>query len=269
TISVTPPTSVTFGQTYSFTPTASDPDGQTLTFEISHRPAWANFNPATGQLSGTPNASQTGTFANIVISVSDGTASVSLPPFSIQVNAASAGNRPPVIGGTPPTTATAWSAYSFTPTASDPDGQPLTFTISNQPSWASFNTSTGQLSGTPTSAHLGTTSNIRITVSDGTASTTLPAFSITVNMPPGVAELTWTKPTRNEDGSSLTNLAGYRIRYGTAANALNQTFTVTNPNTLSASIEGLAAGTWYFTITSYTSSGAESAPTGPVSAPVR
>ncbi|MCS6947784.1 MAG: putative Ig domain-containing protein [Steroidobacteraceae bacterium] len=268
-ISGTPPTTVQAGQTYSFQPTASDPDGQTLTFTIANRPAWASFNASTGRLSGTPTAAQVGTYANVTIAVSDGTASVSLPPFTIQVTGAPPANRPPVISGSPPTSATVWQSYSFTPTASDPDGQSLTFSITNKPSWATFNTSTGQLTGTPTTAHLGTTSNIVVTVSDGTASTSLPAFSIAVVMPPGVAELTWTRPTRNEDGSNLTDLAGYRIRYGTASNALNQTFSVNNPGTTTASIEGLAAGTWYFSIVSYTTSGVESAPTGPVNATVR
>jgi hypothetical protein len=69
-------------------------------------------------------------------------------------------------------------AYGFTPTASDPEGKPLTFSIANKPAWGTFSTATGRLSGTPTSA--GTHSNIAIAVSDGTATATLAAFSITV-----------------------------------------------------------------------------------------
>src|SRR5580698_9499323 len=44
-----------------------------LTFSVQNRPAWASFSAATGTLSGTPTASQTGTSSGIVISVSDGT----------------------------------------------------------------------------------------------------------------------------------------------------------------------------------------------------
>ena len=43
-ISGTPPTSVTAGQAYSFQPTASDADGDTLAFSITGRPSWASFN---------------------------------------------------------------------------------------------------------------------------------------------------------------------------------------------------------------------------------
>jgi len=83
----------------------------------------------------------------------------------------------PVISGTPSTTDTAGTYYSFTPTASDVDSSNLTFSIVNKPSWAYFNTSTGTLSGTPTA---GTYSNIQITVSDGTLTTPLSPFSINV-----------------------------------------------------------------------------------------
>ena len=73
-------------------------------------------------------------------------------------------------------------------------------------------TTTGRLSGTPAAANVGTTANIVISVSDGTASATLPAFSITVNaVVTGSADLTWTAPTKNEDGSALSNLAGYKV----------------------------------------------------------
>jgi hypothetical protein len=58
-------------------------------------------------------------------------------------------NSAPVITGTPATAVTAGSAYSFIPAASDGDGDTLTFSIVNKPSWASFSTSTGELSGTP------------------------------------------------------------------------------------------------------------------------
>lgn len=90
-------------------------------------------------------------------------------------------NADPVISGTPATSANAGSLYSFTPSATDPDsGTTLTFSIANKPAWATFNTATGTLTGTPTNAHVGTTSGIVISVSDGTATAALPAFALTV-----------------------------------------------------------------------------------------
>lgn len=91
----------------------------------------------------------------------------------------------PTISGTPPTSVVTGQNYSFTPSTTDPSGKTLTFSISNMPSWASFSSSTGGLSGTPLS--VGTYSNIGISVSDGTLSASLPAFSITVNAVPVIA----------------------------------------------------------------------------------
>ena len=123
---------------------------------------------ATGELSGTPSTANIGTYADIVISVSDGTTKASLPAFAIQVTALP--DQAPTIGGTPPASVVVGSRYAFTPTASDPQGNALTFSVRNLPSWASFSSATGQLSGTPTLTAVGTFSNIVISVSDGTLS---------------------------------------------------------------------------------------------------
>lgn len=257
TISGTPATSVNVGSAYSFTPSASDPDEDTLGFTIQNRPSWATFDTSTGRLSGTPSASHVGHYSNIVISVSDGRASAALPAFSIRVNEST--NRPPTISGTPATSVNAGSAYSFQPTASDPDGDSLTYSIQNRPSWATFNTSTGRLSGTPTAAQAGEYAGIVISVSDGTSSVSLPAFTIRVNAgATGSATLSWQAPTQNEDGSPLTNLAGYRIAYGQSASSLSRTIDVTNAGLTTYVINNLTSGTWYFAVKAYTSSGVES-----------
>ncbi len=171
------------------------------------------------------------------------------------------------ISGTPPASVTAGSTYSFTPAASDSDGGAMTFSIKNAPSWATFNKTNGQLSGSPKSTDVGTTSGIVITVADGSATASLATFSITVSGTQGVttptgtasAKLSWVAPTLNSDGTPLTNLAGYNIYYGTDSSALTQAIQVANASALSYVVSGLATGTtWYFTVTSYTTSGEES-----------
>lgn len=257
TISGAPASSVVAGQTYSFTPTAVDPEGQGLSFSITNRPSWATFNTNTGRLSGTPSSTHVGTYNNIRISVSDGQATARLTAFAITVTQPA--NRAPTISGTPSASVTTGQAYSFTPTASDPDGQQLTFSIQNPPSWASFNTSNGRLSGTPSSANVGTYSNIRISVSDGELSANLPAFSITVaDVQTGSATLSWQPPTSNTDDSPLTNLAGYRIYYGTSAQSLSGTAVVSGSGVSSYVIENLSPATWYFAVTAYNSDNVES-----------
>ena len=262
-ITGTPATTVQAGTQYSFSPAASDADGNTLTFAIANMPSWAAFSTTTGQLSGTPATTNVGTYANITISVSDGTTSVSLPTFSIQVTAPPA--IPPTISGTPPTQAQAGTAYSFTPTAHDSSGKTLSFSVQNKPSWASFSIATGQLSGTPGTTDVGTDANIVITVSDGTTSAALAAFTITVaaaSTPPqtqGTATLNWAAPTQNTDGSPITNLSGYVIAYGNSPTALSQSVSITNPATLTYTVQNLGTGTWYFAVSSTESDGTSSA----------
>ena len=178
----TPPASVPAGMLYSFQPSASGPSGDTLTFAITGRPAWASFNASSGLLTGTAPNNAVGTFNGIVISVSDGQASASLPAFSIAVVA-----NPPTISGTPPAVATVGTPYSFQPSGSDNNGGPLTFTVQNAPSWTTFNSSSGLLSGTPPASAAGVTGQITIGVSDGTGSATLNRFQIKVNPAPVVA----------------------------------------------------------------------------------
>ncbi|MFO7304801.1 MAG: putative Ig domain-containing protein [Gammaproteobacteria bacterium] len=178
--------------------------------------------------------------------------------------------RPPTISGTPATSVAVGEMYRFQPTASDPNGDRLTFSITNRPSWASFDTSTGLLTGQPTLAHVGTYSNIVISVSDGTSRVQLPPFSISVvQSSSGTATLSWTPPTRNTDGTPLTNLAGYRIYYGTSANALTRQIQVANPGLSTYVISDLSRGTWYFAVRAYNTAGVESDSSNVVSKTIR
>ncbi|HUQ10668.1 MAG TPA: putative Ig domain-containing protein [Steroidobacteraceae bacterium] len=257
TITGTPPTSVTAGSAYTFTPVGSDPDGNSLTYSIQNQPSWANFSASTGRLSGTPAAANVGTSARITISVSDGTLTTALPSFTIQVNAQA--NRAPTITGTPLLSILVGLGYSFQPSASDPDGNALTFSIQNRPSWATFNTATGRLSGTPGLLDIATIPNIVISVSDGTATASLSPFSLSVlNLAVGSATVNWAPPTTNTDGTALTNLAGFRIVYGRDPASLDQSLSVNNINATSATVGSLVPGVWYFAIIVVNSEGVES-----------
>ena len=76
-------------------------------------------------------------------------------------------NSPPVITSTPPATVLEDALYSYTLTASDPDNDPLTFSVVGAlPGWLSFDPGTGDLSGTPTNDDVGL-HNVVLRVSDG------------------------------------------------------------------------------------------------------
>jgi len=87
TISGTPATTVATGQAYAFQPSAKDSEGNALTFSVTNLPAWASFDGATGTLTGTPDASQIGTYANITVTASDGITSNAMTPFTVTVTA--------------------------------------------------------------------------------------------------------------------------------------------------------------------------------------
>ena len=175
-------------------------------------------------------------------------------------------NAAPTISGSPATQASIGAAYSAAPQATDADGDTLAFSIQNKPTWAQFNTANGQLTGTPSEAS--TSANIVITVSDGKASASLAAFSITVGTTPtatpsaspsgpGVA-LSWDVPTRTVNGETLQNLAGYRIHYGTNENALVNSIEVQSAGSNTFTVQNLPKGTYFFAVRAVTASGDES-----------
>jgi hypothetical protein len=162
------------------------------------------------------------------------------------------------IQGTPPAGVNYDSPYSFTPTVSGPARAALAFAIQNKPAWAAFNSSNGALTGTPGAADVGTDANIVISVSDGTSTTSLGAFSISVNeFSGGAATLNWSGVTQTLADTTLPDLAGYVVYYGTSADNLNRQVKLANPGLTSYVVTDLASGTWYFRIAAYTSSGIE------------
>jgi fibronectin type III domain protein/putative Ig domain-containing protein len=174
------------------------------------------------------------------------------------------------IGGSPPVTIGTPSHYYFRPWIAGSDKASAKFAIRNKPYWASFDPSTGTLSGKVYAGQVGNYASITISASSATSSTRMPSFSIAVTSsggtspPPvtqtgnGSATLSWLPPTSNTNGTVLTNLAGYQIKYGTNSGALSQTIQVANPGLTTYVISNLSPGTYYFATLAYTSTGAQS-----------
>jgi hypothetical protein len=161
-------------------------------------------------------------------------------------------NSAPVISGRPQDTATVGNQYNFRPSASDPDGDTLQFSISGKPSWALFSSTTGRLFGTPPANSEGSYRNIVISVSDGRESVSLAPFTIDVeSFGSGAATLTWTIPTQRTDSSPLTNLAGFNIYYGQTPGDYGNKVTLDNPGLSNYVVDNLSTGRWYFVITAF------------------
>jgi Putative Ig domain len=261
TISGTPATTtIEMGSSFDFQPNATDSDGDTLVFTIAKQPSWTRFESTTGRLDGTPSLGDIGVSSDIVISVSDGVETVSLTPFSITVVDSSSGsNNAPTISGTPTTSIAVNSQYSFQPAANDADGDPIRFTIQNQPAWTTFDATSGQLSGTPQAGMEGSYQNIVISVTDEIATSSLPPFSIMVTqVSNGSVTLNWTAPTEMEDGTAMTDLAGYKVYYGTAPGSYGAPVRIDNPGLTTYVVDNLSPNTYYFVTTAFTPQGAES-----------
>ena len=162
---------VAVGQSFALAPNATDPRGGALTFSVVNKPYWADFDTSTGRLAGTPASTDVGVYANVQISASNGSLEALSNSFSVVVEADPAvatdpapppDNAPPTISGNPAQYVTEGQAYSFQPSATDPDNDALTFSILNRPFWASFDTGTGALTGTPPAVRLLTGQGIGI-----------------------------------------------------------------------------------------------------------
>jgi hypothetical protein len=251
-----PQSSIVAGGFYLFQPEAADSDGDLLEFIIANKPEWADFDPASGVLQGVPSEDDVGHSTNIVISVTDQASVASLP--SDDPTDEGPTSSPPAISGKPNKSTVVGSLYSFQPEASDSDGDELSFSIVNKPSWASFDTTTGHLEGRPTGADVGRTKRIELSVTDGTSIAALAAFRITVEqMGPSSFTLTWAPPTENEDGTPLNDLSGYRVYYGTASGHYSEEVAVP-PGVTSYLIDNLAPGRYFLVMTSVNSHDMES-----------
>jgi len=169
-------TSPAQGQT--LTATVSDDDG--VSGSISYQWQSGGSNVGTNSNTYTTGQSDVGNTITVIATYTDdeGTAET---PTSAATSAVSNVNDAPTISGTPLISATVNVAYSFSVTTDDIDnGDSLSLSISGEPSWLSISQE-GIVSGTPATSDSGTTDNIIISVSDGTTSTALEAFTITVD----------------------------------------------------------------------------------------
>ncbi|RLA16364.1 MAG: hypothetical protein DRQ62_16335 [Gammaproteobacteria bacterium] len=257
-ISGNPNSTAFVGSSWAFSPSSADPDGDALNFQIQNKPVWTNFDAQTGRLSGMPMLGHEGSYAGIRITVNDGRMTSSLPEFAVTVESVSTNNAPR-IDGNAPGTATVGQQYLFQPSASDPDGDDIIFSIANRPAWASFNAATGLLGGTPVPGDEAVYGNIVISVSDGEQMASLPGFVITVSQAAtGSVTLTWTPPTTNTGGSPLNNLAAYKIYYGLSEGNYPNEIRIDNPGIATYVVDDLNENGYYFVSTSINADEVES-----------
>ncbi len=173
-------------------------------------------------------------------------------------------NKAPTISAEAAAYARVGESFEFQPNATDADSDKLVFSVQNLPAWATFDSASGRIGGTPASSDVGEYEGITITVADATHRAATAPFSITViGAATGVATLKWETPPVKVDGSPLDDLAGYRIVYGRTAEDLDHSVFVQDPKQTTFEFTTLDKGIWYFAVIGVNANGLE----GPASTP--
>lgn len=169
--------------TFNVSTAFSDPDiGDTLTYYVTDLPEGLALDGKSGVISGTP--SQLGT-QTVTVTANDGNGGIVNESFDLTVVANTA---PTVVIPLAAQTLTANQGFSFSISAnafqdSDPsDRLTLSATLEDGnalPSWLSFDPITGTVSGTPTTANVGTL-NLRVTATDRSGASTSDGLTLTV-----------------------------------------------------------------------------------------
>lgn len=162
-------------QAISFTVTANDPDGDVTTLSAQNTPVGSTFladGPGRATFRWTPSWTQSGIHSVDFIATDGQATTVQTVTLSITDI-----DRPPAFDLIGDKIMRVGDTLTFSVTAADPDGDPLTYSASSLPEGAVFQNTT--LTWTPTSSQVGRHDNIRFGVSDGKSDVTT-TMTITV-----------------------------------------------------------------------------------------
>ena len=166
---------------YAYQVVATDANGDSLTYSMTQNPSWLSMD-SSGLISGTsPNVSQDTQYI-VTVQVSDGKDSVS-QIYTIDVIDTTTTNPPtnnaPVITSSPSLQVNERSNYAYQVVATDANGDSLTYSMTQNPSWLSIS-SNGLISGTAPSVSSNTPFSVEVLVSDGNGGLTTQSYTLTV-----------------------------------------------------------------------------------------
>ena len=168
--------------------TATDADFDTLTYAKVSGVNWLSVT-TNGVLSGTPRNSDVG--LNVfTIQVNDGNGGIATATLNITIFLAT-DNKPPILNINPIIGYNAQEDLPYNATiagsATDPDGDPLTYTKISGPTWLNI-AANGALNGTPETAGSDT---FTVQVSDNQGGSTSAALNITIDAPIDFTQLSY------------------------------------------------------------------------------
>ncbi|MDP3986609.1 MAG: putative Ig domain-containing protein [Nanoarchaeota archaeon] len=247
-ITSTPNRVVDENKEYSYNVRATDTDNDVLTYSLTRNPNWLSIDSSTGLITGTaPQVNADLTYV-IDVRVTDGKGGSATQSYMLTVKdvpVVTPTNNKPIITSTPVTQVNENTAYSYPVTGTDADGDSLTYSLTQAPSWLSINPSTGLVTGTAPSVDVDSLNVIRIRISDGKEFTEQTYILTVKNVPEGTqtnnAPVIISVPvTQINEGQTYS----HRIR---ATDADEDTLTYSllqNPNWLSINSQtGLITGT--------------------------
>jgi RHS repeat-associated protein len=178
-ITSTPITTAVVNQLYTYTLQAQDATGDLLNFELLAAPQGMVIDRQRGLLQWIPTPVQIGQ-QTVTLAVSDSQGAVTTQQYQIVVAAATI-NNPPKITSTPTFAAPSGQVYRYAVTASDPDGDRLTYQLLKAPTGMTIDAETGLLTWTPTNAQVGINA-IQIAALDPTGAAALQSYSLAVQV---------------------------------------------------------------------------------------
>ncbi|MCL1478996.1 MULTISPECIES: putative Ig domain-containing protein [unclassified Marinobacter] len=149
------------GETYSYQLVATDPENEALTYALLSGPSGMTLS-ANGLVQWTPDGSQTGEYS-VSLEVRDPQGASATQSYILNVQAE---NSAPVFESSPTTTARVGVEYSSTMTATDPEGDALTWKLVSAPAGMAINSGMGEISWVPNENQIGT-HQVAVTVTDG------------------------------------------------------------------------------------------------------
>ena len=162
-------------QTLTFTVSASDPDGDALTYSASNLPPGATFDPATHVFTRTPTYGQAGNYTDVEFIVTDSGTPMQLDDQPITITVGHT-NRLPVFTQIGSQLGSTTVPLSFSVNATDPDGDAVVLSALNLPVSASFSPSTKVFSWTPAYNQAGVYTMTFVATDNGTPVAALPPW---------------------------------------------------------------------------------------------
>lgn len=203
----TPSTAATVGVQYQYAPATTDGNGDTVSYNFYHAPTGMTIDPATGLVLWTPSTEAPSPGEWVKIQADDGYGGITRHDFQIIVAASGSNpNSNPVINPIPDTTAPEGDAFSYDIVASDPDGDPVTITLTTAPTGMSLDAS-DNIQWTPDYSQAGVY-EVVVEASDGRSGISEQSFTITVTDINRTPEATAQSVTAYEDTAIAITLAG-------------------------------------------------------------